>query len=156
MKVYIATKFSLGKLHASRLAEFLEGKGHEVTCKWWDIQQAPPAERTEDESKDTGRQEMCGVVGADVVVVYLTDPDYAYKGTLFELGAAFGSGRRVIVVAPCEASNKTFVVFRVPAVSTFNTIRCQLTSGEREDWSNSYMPLVVALDALRSEPTNMP
>lgn len=39
-----------------------------------------------------------GLMSADTVIVFLTDPGYEYKGTFTEIGCGIGMGKRIIVV----------------------------------------------------------
>lgn len=139
MKVYIATKYASGKTHAANLAEYLEVHGHTITYKWWETKQTAPAERKTEESSAIGHAETCGVLEADIVLAVLNDPDYAYKGTLYELGMAVGARKKTIVITTPDASAKTHVVFRVPAVNTHNILRSPMANEEgEEDWTNMY------------------
>ena len=104
-----------------QVAEALENKGHVITKKWWEIEQANAADRSPMESRKVGLEELEGSATCDVMVVFFTDPCYPYKGTLCELGIALGSryynpGHKIIIVTPEGANNKDYIALRVPHV----------------------------------------
>lgn len=103
--VYLAGKFAL-KEKIAAVSKYLENYGYTTTTKWWEIEQKPARIRTFEEHRVVGEAEIKGILDADLVVGFLTDPTYAYRGTLAELGIAIGSriktGEPAVVIAVPE------------------------------------------------------
>lgn len=120
--IYIAGKFGLSE-KAKGVAEEFEKLGYTISKKWWDIEQDDAMVRSNEESRRVGFAEVDGCVSADIMIVFITDPDYAYKGTLCELGIFLGarfydSSKKAFLVVPKGASNREFQALRVPHVYT--------------------------------------
>lgn len=121
MKYYLACKFNC-KDQINKVAEKLEEHGHEITCKWWNIEQKKATERTFEESREVGQIEIDSILNCDYLVCFLTDSTYPYKGTLCEIGIAIGAGVKVIIVIPPAANSTTHSVLQVPHLYTQNFV----------------------------------
>ena len=120
MHIYVAGKFT-EQDQVRGVADALESKGHTITKKWWELEQSDASTRSAMEARRVGLAEMEGSAACEVMVVFLTDPSYPYKGTLCEMGIALGSRfhdpkKKVIIVTPEGASNRDYVSLRVPHV----------------------------------------
>lgn len=93
-KIYVAGAWiHRGDIHTKM--EELQENDFIVTSKW------PSRENTlnnPDAYKECSRLDIEELVNADTVLVFMTDPTYAYRGTFTEIGCAIGSGRRIIII----------------------------------------------------------
>ena len=51
-----------------------------------------------DDFAECSRQDVQGVLNADTILVFMTDPKYPYRGTCTEIGVAMGSNKRIIII----------------------------------------------------------
>ena len=142
MHIYVAGKFT-EQDQVRDVADALEGKGHTISKKWWELEQSDASVRSAAESRRVGLAEKEGSATCNAMVVFLSDPVYPYKGTLCELGIALGSrhhntSNKIIIVTPEGASNRDYVSLRVPHVYAADH---WLTIKHDEPWS-SVVPLV--------------
>lgn len=123
MKVYLAGRFPIKK-EIGKLGEELEKYGVEITTKWWDIEQAHASNRSTEESTIVGTKELSGIVNADVIIAIVDDKDYAYRGTLTELGIALGNfyekgkciKKSIFLITGKEFTNKNCGILCVPHI----------------------------------------
>jgi nucleoside 2-deoxyribosyltransferase len=123
MKIYLAGRFSM-KDKIAQLADELEKHGIQITTKWWQIEQTQAIDRSCEESQSVGEKELNGVMLADAVVAIIDDKDYAYRGTLTELGIAIGNYRAmsksikksVFLITGKDFSNKNCGILCVPHI----------------------------------------
>lgn len=123
MKLYLAGRFPIKK-EIGKLGEELEKCGIEITTKWWDIEQTHSSNRSVEESTSVGTKELFGIVNADVVIAIIDDKDYAYRGTLTELGIALGNfyekgkciKKSIFFITGKEFSNKNCGIMCVPHI----------------------------------------
>lgn len=117
---YLAGKYADrdGSMGARR--DQLVDMGFRVTHDW--MTHELPGPRTPEVLGDYASHDIQGVQDADVVVVAMDDPAYAYRGTFTELGAAIALGKPILLYAcPGPAVWKTNVFFHHPRVYKFNT-----------------------------------
>jgi hypothetical protein len=130
VKIYIAGRFAL-KSQIGLLGDQLEKLGYEMSIKWWDIEQKHATVRTHDESFMVGVSEYLGVVNADYVIALIDSADYAYRGTLTELGIAMGKyinkdiskiKKHVFVLTKTDFTNKNCGLLCVPHIALTNVL----------------------------------
>lgn len=85
MRVYVAGNWNKRK-EIREMMDRLEDMGHSITHDWTSYEQTYSDEHAR--NKDCALRDVGGVVEADLVIALLTEPDYAYRGTSSELGAA--------------------------------------------------------------------
>jgi nucleoside 2-deoxyribosyltransferase len=95
MKIYVAGKFDEKQQARGAMAQ-LRALGHEITYDWTQH----PEEQSESNLQHAADCDLDGVLRADAVLMLLTDPLYAYRGSFTELGAALASKRPVYAVCP--------------------------------------------------------
>lgn len=96
MKVYVA-----GAVIHKEEIRHVQSKLREIGCTIthdWTVCEPENACPTEEELRTFSRQDIGGVRAANVVVVVLNDPTYAYRGTFAELGAAIAFGKTIYII----------------------------------------------------------
>jgi len=82
--------------------------GHSITHDWTSFE-------NEGDSKSRMSQsavnDINGVKSCDVLIAFLTDPKYAYRGSFSECGCALGLNKQTIIVNADELSYCTTNVF---------------------------------------------
>jgi len=119
----LAGRFSM-KDKIARLADELEKNDIQITTKWWLIEQTEAINRSCEESQSVGEKELNGVILADAIVAIIDDKDYAYRGTLAELGIAIGNyyangksiKKSVFLITGKDFSNKNCGILCVPHI----------------------------------------
>ena len=140
-QIYVAGKFSEAN-SAKAVASELEKLGYSISKKWWEFDQGDPRTRSPEITKMVGEKELEGCIACDVMVCFLTHKDYAYRGTLTEMGIFLGArkfqpGKHLIIVTPKGASNLDYGVLRVPHVATAD----DFIEFEGKDWTKA-VPLI--------------
>lgn len=134
-KVYLASRLANGP-EVEKVANALEATGEfQVTCRWWKYDLPQDARKVET-LRHIGLADAQGVLEADLVVVMLTDPTYAYRGSMSELGIALGAGKHVACVAPFNV-NESFQFMGNPFVHLASVHR----HPSRDYWGD--MPSVI-------------
>jgi nucleoside 2-deoxyribosyltransferase len=112
--IYVAGKWTDKDTIKKYMLE-LESMGHTITHDWTTF---------EFETKNTKPQmafaDIEGVKKADMVVILMTDPEYAYRGSFTELGAALALNKKIYLVSDAEnarANYKTNVFFHHPLIN---------------------------------------
>lgn len=140
MKFYLACKFN-DKAKVKAISSELERQGHQITAKWWEFEQKLPTERTFKESSTVGKLEIEGILESDVLICFLTDPEYPYKGTLCEFGVGVGSPNTItIIVTPKKSGPCNYLVHRVPHIYCAD----HWVYLDKSDWLTS-IPEIMAL-----------
>lgn len=103
MKFYVATKWENAPRARDVMYE-LVGMGHEITHDWTQYPQEDTRAAVED---------LEGVKAADAIIV-IAEKDFAYLGTLVEIGCALGLGKNVYVLGDAYVTTSLF--FRHPLV----------------------------------------
>jgi hypothetical protein len=104
-KVYVTGKFA-DAFRVSIIAETLENDfGYSITSKWFekalllpDIHDVSACSNVF--MSDCAVENLQGVFDADLMVVLMDDPLYAYQGTWAEIGAALQLRTTVLVIIP--------------------------------------------------------
>jgi nucleoside 2-deoxyribosyltransferase len=111
MRVYVAGNWNKRK-EIRALMDRLEEMGHTITHDWTSYERTYTSDHARNE--DCALRDVEGVVGADLLIALLTEPDYAYRGTSSELGAALAcralrSDRQpaIWIVAPADPEGPT-------------------------------------------------
>lgn len=123
MKVYVAGKWSDSKNVAKIISE-LEMMGVEITFNWPEYKELMSNDEQsvgEYENISVERISMAkkcvaslgrdavldiqGVLNSDIVIAIMNDPNYAYRGTFTEIGAALGSKKQVYIINKNDDSN---------------------------------------------------
>jgi len=94
MKFYLAGKWS-DKEKITSLMKDLTDLGHTCAHNW-----TKNEAKTRDDSTLGGFAllDINGVKDADYYIAFINDPDYLYRGTFTEMGAALGLGKHVYIV----------------------------------------------------------
>lgn len=98
--IYVAGMWSQKDILLSKMDE-LKGLGYQITSNW------PYFENrfgNPDDYAECSRLDIEGVLNADTILVFMTDPKYPYRGTCTEIGCAMGSGKRIIII--CDGKSE--------------------------------------------------
>jgi nucleoside 2-deoxyribosyltransferase len=119
MKIYLAGKYAdRVKLGVKR--DELRCLGHSITHDWMTYESSGP--NTPEKLGEFAKFDIDGVMQSDVVVQVLDDPEYAYRGTFTELGAAIASNKYIVMVLPAgEMKCKENVFCYHPAIHHVET-----------------------------------
>jgi len=104
-KVFVAGKFADAN-RVAIIAETLETVfGYSVTSKWFEKALLLPdledlSACSNEYLSDRAEENLQGVFDADLLVVLMDDPHYAYQGTWAEIGAALQLRTPVLVIIP--------------------------------------------------------
>jgi nucleoside 2-deoxyribosyltransferase len=93
-KIYVAGMWSDREYLQTKMNE-LKTLGYQITSNW------PSFENrlvNPDDFSECSAQDVQGVLDADTILVFMTDPKYPYRGTCTEIGVAIGSGKRIIII----------------------------------------------------------
>ena len=103
LKIYLAGKYGDYKqIHEKMQA--LKKLGHFITFDWTqNVENRAQNPTTFDKAKSAA-DDIKGVRDCDLLIVLLTDPNYAYNGTHTEFGAGLALQKKIYVVCPPEAS----------------------------------------------------
>lgn len=102
MNVYIAAPW-ISRAEMPAIAEKIEGYGHKITHRWWEIEDVPEADRTAKILKEQALKDVEGVVNADVVVLINSGKS---EGKATESGIAIAAGKPIIAVGERGAFSK--------------------------------------------------
>ena len=126
MKIYVAGKFGDRKQIKGYMDELVK-LGHTITHDWTSF---------ESENADKNRmaqsavKDIEAVRNCDVLVLFLTDSKYAYRGSFTELGCGLGLNKQIIIVNPDELSYCTTNIFyhdpSITHVKTWDEMLVQL------------------------------
>lgn len=107
MKIYVAGKFSDKKQIKQYMNELIKLE-HTITHDWtsYESENGDQNRMAQSAVKDINAVKEC-----DVLIAFLTDPKYAYRGSFSELGAALATNRNIIVVNPDNLAYCTSNVF---------------------------------------------
>jgi nucleoside 2-deoxyribosyltransferase len=115
LELYVAGKYAdRDEIHEKIVA--LRRLGYRVPNDWTIVEQG---DRSYPSLAKYAKFDADGVLNADVVVAFIEDPDYAYRGTYFEIGCAVATGKPVIVVGllPDNCHVKNNVFYHHPALT---------------------------------------
>lgn len=121
--IYLAGKLNAGEMSIAAFADELEGRGHTVLEKWWQLDKLPiPYLDHPSSSAPAARAMIDAAYDSDVTVLF---PGDTILGAAVELGAAIASNRvkpekRIIVVNPYEVRQSVF--YAHPAVIAVRSI----------------------------------
>lgn len=141
LKVYVAGCWR-DREDLKRVMDEVKARGHRITHDWTTFE-ASYMDRHE-RNKLCARKDIEGVVTSDVLLVLLTRPDYAYRGTSSEAGAAMacrhlrsGGGPRIWVVTDKD-----------PRMTPEAELPYSLTTCFMHDADQYFSTVEAALDAL--------
>jgi nucleoside 2-deoxyribosyltransferase len=97
MKIYLAGKWSDKKENKDKM-NLLIDDGHTITHDWTNNEITT---RNHEELQKYAILDINGVMNADVLIAVMDDPEYAYRGTFTEIGAALGNNKPVIIISKC-------------------------------------------------------
>lgn len=115
MKIYVAAKYP-SKAIAERVAKTLEGDGHTITHKWWDVEESGTLQTMERANmRRYASDDLVGVITADAVVVLV--PDEGGVGMWVEAGAALGRNIPTYFVGEDEGPPPRRSIFEVLGIT---------------------------------------
>jgi len=79
--------------------------------RWFDV------EETDETHAQSATADMDAVRSAELVVAVIDDPDYAYRGTWTEVGAAVALNKRVVIIGPRTTASARNVFWHHPAIT---------------------------------------
>jgi nucleoside 2-deoxyribosyltransferase len=99
LKIYVAGKWG-DRENISKYIQDIQKHGFEISYDWTknEIQEC----RTHEEMSFFAEKDMNGVKTSDVVVLLITDKEYAYRGTFTEMGGALALNKTIFIVDPFE------------------------------------------------------
>lgn len=99
LKIYVAGKWG-DRENISKYIQDIQNHGFEISYDWTknEIQEC----RTREEMSFFAEKDMNGVKTSNVVVILITDKDYAYRGTFTEMGGALALNKTIFIVNPFE------------------------------------------------------
>lgn len=106
LKVYIAGSWT----ERERVREYMDELQNlpslrlEITHNWTQAEVDDIEVRNAAANSKCAHQDIEGVKNADVLVVIIENPKYAYRGTSCEIGCALGLGKPVLVYHPLKKS----------------------------------------------------
>lgn len=116
-KIYIAGKWG-DKADISIKKTQLENINFKITHDWT-LNESDT--RHPYELSKFAELDINGVLNADYLIVVMTDPKYAYRGTFTEIGCALGSNKKILIYCPDETSYCcTNCFFYHPTIIHFN------------------------------------
>lgn len=101
MKLYIAGKFS-EKVQIRKYMDDAVKLGHTITHDWTQSEQDGDGV---EKMKNSAEKDIQAVKDCDCIIIILTDPKYAYRGTFTELGCSLGLEKKVIIVSQPDPNN---------------------------------------------------
>ena len=95
IKIYVAGKWS-DKTYINSIIDHLEQLGYSITHNWTKVENVT---RDPISLGEMAILDINGVKNADALLVSMTDPDYAYRGTFTEIGCALALDKKIIIVS---------------------------------------------------------
>ena len=95
MLLYVAGKWA-DKHIIKTYMNFFTKEGHVITHDWTVVEEED--KRTREDLAKYAELDVQGVKKADYLIILITDPEYAYRGTSCELGVALACQKPVIIV----------------------------------------------------------
>lgn len=114
MRFYVAGSF-FDKQTVLDLMADIRGRGHEITHDWTSVEKNPMKSSRQHLSYCSSL-DIEGVKRCDVLVALLTDLQYPYRGSFTEIGCALGTGKKVFILGPEEASAATNCFYWHPSI----------------------------------------
>lgn len=96
LTIYVAGGW-VGKEYLLKPMKCLEEHGFIVNSTW--IQRESGNNHPNILSIDS-QKDMEEITNADIVLAFMESPNYAYRGTYFEIGYALGQNKKVIIICP--------------------------------------------------------
>lgn len=123
IKLFVSGKWSDKEKVHQQIRE-LESMGCLITHDWTQVEQS---NRDSKALGEYAAYDINGVTQSNIHVVLMEDPEYAYRGTFTEIGAALALGKRVILMCPFEEGYCTTNVFfhhpRIEHVKTWDEVK---------------------------------
>ncbi len=118
MKIYLAGKFQDKPFIRSKMDELIN-LGHTITHDWTSFE---TGEQASEHLKQSAGHDITGVSACDILIILMTDPKYAYRGSFTELGCALGLQKQIIIVCPDdEAYCRTNCFFHYETINHVKT-----------------------------------
>lgn len=102
-KIYVAGKWSDRKSIGDKI-NILEKMSYTITHNWT-LVETPQFGRTPEMRRLFADLDVNGVKDASLLIVDMTDPDYAYRGTWTEIGIALGLGKEIWIISKKPSTN---------------------------------------------------
>ncbi len=137
MKIYLAGKWGARIPIRKIMRELETEQKHEITHYWPDNEDG---DRSPQFLGKCAHDDIEGVRNADIVVVLMDDPEYAYRGSFTEIGAALALNKPVFVVCPHdEAYCKTNCFFWHPGIKHCSSLK-EVPGLFRHQYSDQFLP----------------
>lgn len=115
-QIYVAGKF-FDRVQIRKYMDELECMGFIISHDWCTYESNSSNRRA-----DMARLDINGVKDADIVVILMTDPKYAYRGSFTELGTALALNKTVYIICDDPKSQCcTNVFFHHPNIIHLNS-----------------------------------
>ncbi len=96
MKLYVAGKWSDKDEIGKKIQEFRE-LGHTITHDWTQIETS--LNQDPEALKKYSSLDIEAVRECEMLIAWMTDPKYAYRGTYTEIGCALGLKKKVVIIS---------------------------------------------------------
>lgn len=96
MKIYLAGKYS-DRENLGKKRDQLISKGHKITHDWMTFELPS---RSHEHLGIYAKNDIQGVIDADLLLIIMDDKKYTYRGSFTELGAGLALNKRILIVAP--------------------------------------------------------
>ena len=139
LKVYIAGSWTERERVREYMHELLhrESLQPEITHNWTRAEVDDIEIRNRAANRKCASQDIDGVKNADVVIVLIENPKYAYRGTSCEIGCALGLEKPVLVYHPLKKSYMMTNLFLFhPLVEIFSDFEKLVEKLENFPWKN--------------------
>jgi len=114
--IYVAGSWVQRKILHNKMLE-LRKAGYIVTSNWPLLEDKID---NPDDYAECSKRDIKGVLTADILLVFMTDPNYPYRGTFTEIGCAIGSGKRIILICDGTIDNISDTVNNVKNKDKYN------------------------------------
>lgn len=94
LRIYIAAPW-IEKAQMSDISARIENAGHQITYKWWDVEDTPESDLTLPILREQATNDVLGVRNADILVVLNTAKS---EGKALEQGIAIAGNKPIIIV----------------------------------------------------------
>ncbi len=117
MNIYIAAPWA-HRAQMPAIATKFEDAGHEITHKWWEVEDVPEDTRSEEALRDQAILDVEGVLNGEVMVLINSAKS---EGKALEQGIAIASGKEIYAVGQRGEHSKN-VFHYLDNYTWFNTV----------------------------------